>query len=59
MYPVNFETCHRCGGRMKALEVATSRSDIYAALFELRHTITPPPSRAPPAPVGQMKLVFD
>ena len=44
---------------MKVLDVATSRADIDAALFEFGYTITPPPSRAPPAPVGQMKLAFD
>jgi hypothetical protein len=58
VFGVDVETCHRCGGRMKVLEVATSRADIDAALFELGHTTTPPPSRAPPPP-GQMKLVFD
>ena len=60
MHAVDVETCHRCGGRMKVLDVATSRADnIDAALFELGYAITPPPSRASPAPVGQMMLAFD
>ena len=59
MYSVDVETCRRCGGRMKLLEVATTRADIHAALFELGYAITAPPSRAPPAPVGQMMLVSD
>jgi len=39
--------------------LATSRAGIDAALFEPGYSITPPPSRAPPAAVGQMMLLFD
>ncbi|MDH5492650.1 MAG: transposase [Myxococcales bacterium] len=59
VFGVDVETCHRCGGRMKVLDVATTRADIDAALFELGYSITPPPSRAPPAPLGQLTLLFD
>ena len=59
VFAVDVETCARCGGGMKVLDIVTARADIDAALFEPGYTITPPPSRAPPAPPGQMKLVFD
>jgi hypothetical protein len=54
---VDVETCARCGGRMKLVEIANDRHDIARVLA--LHGLGPdPPVEASPMPAGQMTLAF-
>ncbi len=57
VFSVDVETCSRCGGRMKLVEIANDQHDIARVLA--LHGLGPdPPDQADPIPVGQMPLVF-
>ena len=57
VFSVDVETCARCGGRMKLVEIANDRHDITRVLA--LHGLGPdPPDEASPMPAGQMILAF-
>ena len=57
VFLVDVETCSRCGGRMKLVEIANDRDDISRVLA--LHGLGPdPPVEVDPMPVGQMPLAF-
>ncbi len=54
---VDVDTCSRCGGRMKLVEIANDRDDI-ARVLALHSLVPDPPVEAGPMPAGQMALAF-
>ena len=57
VFSVDVETCSRCGGRMKLVEIANDWHDI-ARVLALHGFGPDPPREASPMPVGQMPLGF-
>ena len=57
VFSVDVETCARCGGRMKLVEIANDGEDVARVLA--LHGLGPdPPVETRPMPTGQLSLAF-